>query len=180
MASEPGNDWVAAGRRARYGRRLVRPAVPRWVERRARRAAGEDEVGVILDALAPAGWLTVHDAFGGRRSVGHITVGPAGVFAIGAGSRRDRVAASSRSRSRSLARAQAGRVALERLTGLRMECVLVLRGDQGEGLPVSRQRGVLVLSVQALGSHLAGRTPALTREQVIERYARTVSALSAL
>jgi Nuclease-related domain len=146
--------------------------------RRARGVRGEQKVGRILDGLAASGWLTLHDVATGRGNIDHIAIGPSGVFAIETKSQRGRIAVSRVSR-RWLAQAYAERKHLERVTGIRVDPLLVFSDAYLVGQPVSRRRGVLVLPARMLAAHLATRQKILTAEQVRERYARIVSALSA-
>jgi hypothetical protein len=52
------------------------------VERRDRGAAGEEQVGALLEELDEEGWLVIHDATLGNGNVDHILIGPPGVFTI--------------------------------------------------------------------------------------------------
>ncbi len=148
------------------------------MRRRARGWRGEQKIGRILDGLAPSGWLTLHDLAGRGGNIDHIAIGPSGVFAIETKSRRGRISAE-RISGRWLSRAYAERERLEALTGIRIDPLLVLSDAAIVGPPVSRRRGVLVLPARMLASHLSTRQRILTGEQVRERYARIVSALSA-
>ncbi len=148
------------------------------VRRRARGCRGQQKIGSILDGLAPSGWLTLHDLAGRGGSIDHIAIGPSGVFAIETKSQRGRISAQRISR-RWLTRAYAERERLEELTGIRIDPLLVFSDASIIGQPVSRRRGVLVLPARMLASHLSTRQKILTGEQVRERYARIVSALSA-
>jgi nuclease-like protein len=153
--------------------------VGRRVGRRPSGFRGRQKVGRILDGLAASGWLTLHDVASAGGHVDHIAVGPSGVFAIETKSQRGRVSASRISR-RWLARACAERERLERASGVRVHPLLVFSDAHLVGQPVSRRRGVLVLSARALASHLATRQRVLTAEQVRESYSRIVTALSSL
>jgi Nuclease-related domain len=136
-------------------------------------------VGGILDGVAAHGWLTVHDASTGRGNIDHIAIGPGGVLTIETKSRHGRISPS-RIRQRWLAQAYAERRCLEGLAGVHVDCLLVLSDAYIVGKAVSRRRGVLILPARMLAGHLIRRTPVLTPVQVNERYARIVSALSAL
>src|SRR5438445_5764603 len=50
------------------------------VARHDRGAAGEEQVGSLLDGLGDGGWRVIHDASLGNGNVDHILIGPAGVF----------------------------------------------------------------------------------------------------
>src|SRR5271154_1944559 len=52
------------------------------VERRDRGAAGEEQVGGLLDQMSDRGWRVIHDASLGHGNVDHILIGPPGVFTI--------------------------------------------------------------------------------------------------
>ena len=149
------------------------------LDRRLRGSLAEEKVGRILDGLAAQGWLTVHDALTGRGNIDHIAIGPGGVLTIETKNARGRVSRS-RIRRRWLARAYAERRCLEELAGVRVDCLLVFSDGYIVGSPVSRRGGVLVLPARMLAAHLMRRRPVLTQVQVNERYARIVSALSAV
>jgi hypothetical protein len=149
------------------------------LDRRLRGYLAEEKVGGILDALAAHGWLTVHDASTGRGNIDHIAIGPGGVLTIETKSARGRVSPS-RIRRRWLAQAYAERRCLEELAGVRVDCLLVFSDAYIAGSPVSPRRGVLILPARMLAGHLMRRRPVLTPGQVHERYARIVSALSAV
>lgn len=157
---------------------LVDSRLSARLQRRTRGFRGEQKVGRILDGLAPSGWLTLHEVASGRGNIDHIAIGPSGVFAIETRSQRGQVSVERISRRR-LAQASAERADLEELTGIRIDPLLVFSDADIVGQPVSRRRGVLVLPARMLASHLSTRQTILTGEQVRERYARIVSALSA-
>ena len=52
------------------------------LERRDRGAAGEEQVGGLLDCLCENRWLVIHDASLGRGNIDHILIGPAGIFTV--------------------------------------------------------------------------------------------------
>ncbi len=92
------------------------------LDRRVRGAKGEEKVGAILDGLASAGWLTVHDASTGRGNIDHIAIGPGGVLTIETKSHRGRISAA-RVNQRWLAQAYAERKSLEELVGVGVDCL---------------------------------------------------------
>jgi len=186
MALQTRPRGVALREPGQSGRELVCREALRWVavlaalrpQRHARCLRAEQKVGRILDGLAASGWLTLHDLAGGRGKIDHIAVGPSGVFAIETKSQRGRVCVERISR-RWLSQAYTERRHLEDLTGIRIDPLLVFSDADIVGQPVSRRRGVLVLPARMLAGHLSTRQTILTGEQVRERYARIVSALSA-
>ncbi len=94
------------------------------VERRDRGATGEEQVGDVLDKLAGKDWRVIHDASLGRGNVDHILIGPAGVFTVETKSHPGPVRVG-RVHGATLSQAQAQRKAIERVTGMRVEPLIV-------------------------------------------------------
>jgi hypothetical protein len=126
--------------------------VERNLDRRLQGVTGEEQVGAILEDLRVEGWSAIHDVATGRGNVDHIVVGPGGLFTVETKSRRGRVDVG-RIDERWLKQAYAQRKHLERATGRRAECLLVF-SDAYLSVPISRQRGVVVLPSRLLASYL--------------------------
>lgn len=136
-----------------------------WADRRVDRvltwrvqgAVGEERVAAILDDLRVEGWSTLHDVATGRGNVDHVVVGPGGLFTVETKSRRGRVKVD-RIEERWLKQAYAQRKHLERATGRHADCLLVF-SDAYLSVPISRQRGVVVLPARLLASYLKRQRP---------------------
>jgi hypothetical protein len=136
------------------------------VERRDRGATGEEQVGEILDQMADLGWRVIHDASLGRGNVDHILIGPPGVFTIETKSHPGPVRVA-RMHGETLRQAQAQRLAIERVTGLEVE-PLVVFSRAWVDRPMARRKGVRVVPARMLLRHL-GKLHAQLSQQQIER-----------
>ncbi len=147
------------------------------VARRERGAEAEERVGAIIDGLAADGWLSLHDVTAGERgNIDHVIVGPAGVFTVETKSHRGRIGIDRIDRAW-LAQAYAQRMAIERITGRRVEALLVFSDAYLIGKAVARTRGVLVLPARMLPGHLARRAPSLSADEVQALHGRLAQAL---
>ncbi len=136
---------------------------------------GEQRVGAILDALHRDGWRVIHGASLGRGDVDHIAIGPPGIFTVETKSHGGRIAVD-RLDDRWLRQAYAQRKAIERVTGMPVESLLVFsRAFLSRGK--SRQRGVLVMTSRFLAQHLRSQPRTLSDEQVRSVHARLAAAL---
>lgn len=152
---------------------IARYVVP-LVERRDRGASAEEHVGGLLDQLA--GWRVVHDASTGRGNVDHILIGPAGVFTVETKSHPGPVRVGG-VHGATLRQAHAQQRAVESLTGLRAEPLLVFSRAWVDR-PLARRKGVRVLPARMLLGYLTARRRSLTPEQVEEAYRVLSAALS--
>jgi hypothetical protein len=139
------------------GRRSLRALARRW-------GRDGDTVGALLDGMGEAGWHTLHDVDvdGGR--IEHLTVGPAGVFAIATSHQSGRVSVE-RIDERTYAAPYALARRVEAALGRKVTPVLVYRYAR-LSRPVSRQRGVVVVMTRTLGEHLSRRRARLTDAEV--------------
>jgi hypothetical protein len=126
--------------------------VERNLDRRLQGVTGEERVGAILEHLRAEGWSAIHDVATGRGNVDHIVVGPGGLFTVETKSRRGRVDVG-RIDERWLKQAYAQRKHIERATGRHAECLLVF-SDAYLSVPISRQRGVVVLPARLVANYL--------------------------
>src|ERR1700676_4417735 len=94
------------------------------VERRDRGASGEEHVGSLLETLSDSGWRVLHDASMGRGNVDHILIGPAGVFTVETKSHPGPVRVG-RVHGAMLSQAHAQRKAIEQVTGVKVEPLIV-------------------------------------------------------
>lgn len=132
------------------------------VEQRERGAAAEEQVGGLLDQLA--GWRVIHDASMGRGNVDHILLGPAGVFTVETKSHPGPVRVA-RVHGETLRQAHAQRKAVEAITGLSVEPMLVFSRAWVDR-PLARRKGVRVLPARMLLGYLTRRRRSLSPEQV--------------
>jgi Nuclease-related domain len=140
------------------------PRVERALTWRVQGAVGEERVGAILEDLRAEGWCAVHDVATGRGNVDHIVVGPGGLFTVETKSRRGRVDVG-RIDERWLKQAYAQRKHLERATGRHAECLLVF-SNAYLSVPISRERGVVVLPARLLASYLKRQRPVYTPAEI--------------
>ncbi len=134
------------------------------VERRDRGAAGEEHVGGLLDELSDHGWRVIHDASLGRGNVDHILIGPAGVFTVETKSHPGPVRVG-RVHGATLSQAQAQRRAIERVTGLAVEPMIVFSRAWVDR-PMARRKGVRVVPARMLLGHLAKMPAKLTHDEI--------------
>jgi hypothetical protein len=135
------------------------------VERRDRGATGEEQVGGLLDELANGEWRVLHDVTLGRGNVDHVLVGPAGVFTVETKSHPGPVYVR-RVHGRTLGQAQAQRRAIEEITGVSVEPLLVFSRAWVDR-PMARRNGVRVMPARMLGGYLArGNQTRLSAEEI--------------
>jgi hypothetical protein len=145
------------------------------VERHDRGATGEEQVGGLLDGLAGDGWHVIHDASLGRGNVDHILIGAAGVFTVETKSHPGPVKVG-RVHGATLSQAQAQRKAIERVTGERVEALIVFSRAWVDK-PLARRKGVRVTPARMLAGYLERRPATLSQEQVRVARERVVVAL---
>jgi nuclease-like protein len=144
------------------------------VERRNRGATAEEHVGGLLDKLA--GWSVIHDASMGRGNVDHILIGPAGVFTVETKSHPGPVRVATL-HGATIRQAHAQRKAVEAITGLKVEPLLVYSRAWVDR-PLARHRGVRVLPARMLLGYVTRRRPTLSAEQAQMAYRLLAAALS--
>jgi hypothetical protein len=145
------------------------------VERHDRGATGEEQVGGLLDGLAGTGWRAIHDASLGNGNVDHILIGPAGVFTVETKSHAGPVRVA-RVHGATLRQAQAQRKAIERVTGVAVEPLLVYSRAWVDR-PLARRKGVRVLPARMLAGYLDRRKATLAPEQVKRAHEQVAAAL---
>lgn len=136
------------------------------VERHDRGAAGEEQVGELLEQLCGEGWRVIHDASLGRGNVDHILIGPPGIFTIETKSHPGPVRVAG-VHGAAFSQAQAQRRAIERVSGVQVEPLIVFSRAWVDR-PMARRKGVRVVPARMLVRHL-GRLPARLEPQEIER-----------
>ncbi|HEY0392845.1 MAG TPA: nuclease-related domain-containing protein [Solirubrobacterales bacterium] len=151
--------------------RVIEPRFDRWLQG----AQGEEHVGEILDGLANRGWHVTHDVSLGRGNIDHVLVGPAGIFAIETKSNRGRVSID-RLDQRMLAQSYAEKKLVERITGLKVQALLVFSQAWLIGRVPAQRRGVTVLPARMLAWFLSRRRPTLSIEQARELHQRLAMA----
>jgi hypothetical protein len=147
------------------------------VERRDRGASGEEHVGELLGQLPERGWRVIHDASLGRGNVDHILIGPPGIFTIETKSHPGPVRVT-RVHGETLRQAQAQRRAIERVTGLAVE-PLVVFSRAWVDRPMARRKGVRVVPARMLLGYLSKLAPTLSPAQIEHARALVAQALLA-
>ena len=145
------------------------------VDRRDRGATAEEHVGGLLDALDPTAWRVIHDASFGHGNVDHILIGPPGVFTVETKSHPGPVRVG-RLHGATLRQAQAQRDAVERITGAKVEPLLVFSRAWVDR-PQARRKGVRVLSARMLIGFLQHRAKTLSHSDVEQASERVETAL---
>jgi len=136
------------------------------VERRDRGARGEEQVGALLARMSARGWRVIHDASFGRGNVDHILIGPPGILTIETKSHPGPVRVA-RLHGATLTQAHAQRRAVERVTGLQVE-PLVVFSRAWVDRPMARRKGVRVVPARMLLGYL-GKLPRRLSDQEIGR-----------
>jgi len=134
------------------------------VDRRDRGARAEEHVGSLLAELEGSEWCVIHDASLGHGNVDHILIGPPGVFTVETKSHPGPVRVG-RVHGATIRQAQAQRDAIERVTGLKAEPLLVFSRAWVDR-PGARRKGVRVLPARMLVANLRGRAKTLSRGDV--------------
>lgn len=137
--------------------------IGRW----ARGAEGERKVGEILEELYSAGWRVLHDVSLGRGNIDHVLVGPGGAFTVETKSNRCSLRLDDLD-PRMLEQAYAEKKALEKVSGLKVEALLVFSEAWLVGSPPARRRGVTVLPARMLAGYLERRAVVMSQEQAAE------------
>jgi len=145
------------------------------VERHDRGASAEEHVGELLDQLARDEWRVIHDATLGRGNMDHILMGPGGVFTIETKSHPGPVRVS-RVHGATLRQVLAERRAIEEITGMDVEALLVFSRAWVDK-PLARRKGVRVLPARMLIGYLKRSRPVLSREEVERAHSKVAAAL---
>jgi hypothetical protein len=145
------------------------------LERRDRGASAEEHVGGLLEQLPGRNWQVLHDASLGHGNVDHILIGPAGVFTVETKSHPGPVRVG-RLHGATLRQAQAQRNAIEGITGVRVEPLLVFSRAWVDR-PLARRKGVRVVPARMLLTHLTKQPETLSPEEAQQAHRRVVSAL---
>jgi hypothetical protein len=145
------------------------------VQRRDRGARAEEQVGALLERLAPEEWHVIHDASFGHGNVDHILIGPTGIFTVETKSHPGPVRVG-RVHGETIRQAQAQREAIERITRMRVEPLLVFTRAHVDR-PLARRKGVRVLPARMLIGHVGRDVKTLSRSDVERARARIEAAL---
>ncbi len=146
------------------------------VERRDRGASAEEQVGELLDELPSEEWQVIHDAALGHGNVDHILIGRAGVFTLETKSHPGPVRVG-RVHGSALGQAHAQRKAIERVTGLPVEPLIVFSRAWVDR-PTARRKGVRMLPARMLVGYLKRRPERLSQEQILQARRSVAQALS--
>jgi hypothetical protein len=134
------------------------------VERQDRGATGEEHVGSLLEELAGDDWRVIHDVTLGHGNVDHILIGPAGVFTVETKSHPGPVRVG-RLHGRMLSQAHAQRRAVERVTAMRVEPLIVFSRAWVDR-PLTRRKGVRVVPARMLIGYLTRQRAALSLQEI--------------
>jgi len=145
------------------------------VERRDRGASGEEHVGELLDELPAREWQVIHDATMGHGNVDHILIGPAGVFTVETKSAPGPVRVG-RVHGAVLNQAHAQRKAIERVTGVEVE-PLIVYSRAWVDKPAARRKGVRVLPARMLLGYLGRQQQRLSAQEIDHARASVAQAL---
>jgi hypothetical protein len=155
------------------GNRLYSAQAERWL----RGAEGERVVGAVLTQLEGDGWKALHDISLGRGNVDHVLVGPGGIFTIETKSHRGRIGINQID-PKWFKQAYAEKKLLERITGLRVQPLLVFSRAYLVGHVPAQRRGVTVLPARMLPHYFSRRRPVFGAGQSDSVYQRLTAALS--
>jgi len=147
------------------------------LERRDRGASAEEHVGGLLEQLSGREWRVLHDASLGHGNIDHILIGPGGVFTVETKSHPGPVRVG-RLHGATLRQAQAERRAIESITGVGVEPLLVFSRAWVDR-PLARRKGVRVVPARMLLAHLIKQPEALSPEEIQQAHRRVVAALRA-
>jgi hypothetical protein len=145
------------------------------VKRRDRGATGEERVGGLLEELVDTRWRVIHDVSLGRGNVDHILIGPAGVFTVETKSNPGPIRVG-RLHGAMLRQAQAQRNAIEEVTGMGVEPLIVF-SQAWVDRPLSRRKGVRVVPAKMLLGYLSRRPAKLSRDEIARAHGLVAAAL---
>jgi len=134
-------------------------------------AEGEEVVGEILESLTTDGWQVIHDVSFGRGNIDHIVVGPGGLFTVETKSRRGRILLDDLE-EKMLAQSYGEKKALERITGMEVQALLVFSHAYVIDKVPAKRRGVTILPARLLAWFFSRRRPTMSIEQADEIYDR--------
>ncbi|MGN6556562.1 MAG: nuclease-related domain-containing protein [Solirubrobacterales bacterium] len=127
-------------------------------------AEGEEAVGKVLEDLAEEGWCVIHDVSFGRGNIDHILVGPGGIFTIETKSHGGKLWLD-RLDPKMLSQAYAEKKALEEITLMEVDSLLVFSRAYIVDRVPARRRGVLILPARMLAGHLSRRPAVVSAER---------------
>lgn len=146
------------------------------VDRHDRGAAGEEQVGALLQQLTRDGWSVIHDASFDHGNVDHIAIGPGGVFSVETKSHPGPIRVQ-RIHGATFRQAQEERETVERVTGEHVEALVVFSRAWVDK-PLARRKGVRVMPARMLLGYLKRHREEFTAEQVKHVHARVAAALA--
>lgn len=155
--------------------RVFSPQFDHWLQG----ARGEQKVGAVLDRLSQDGWRALHDISLGRGNIDHILVGPAGIFAIETKSRRTPIRVE-HIHGDMLKQAYAEKKLLERITGYKVQALLVFSEAWLIGSLPAERHGVLILPARMLDGYIRQRPLVVTPSRAEEVHGRLAAAFESL
>jgi Nuclease-related domain len=118
----------------------------------------------------------IHDASLGRGNVDHILIGPAGVYTVETKSHPGPVRVG-RVHGATLSQAQAQCKAIERVTGVKVEPLIVFSRAWVDR-PLARRKGVRVMPARMLPRYLQRRAATLAPEEIERAHSLVAAALA--
>jgi hypothetical protein len=140
-------------------------------------ARGEEKVGAILDQMSGDGWHALHGVSLGRGDIDHVLVGPGGIFAIETKSRKRPIGVG-QIYPDMLKQAYAEKKLLERITGYRVQALLVFSEAWLMGALPAERNGVVILPARMLDGYIRRCPVVVTPRRAEEVHGRLAVALS--
>jgi hypothetical protein len=147
------------------------------IERLLQGAHGERTVGAEIEVLSADGWHALHNISLGRGDVDHVLIGPGGIYTIETKSHRGRIRID-RIERRMLRQAYAEKQLLERITGYKVEPLLVFSQAWLVGDVPAKREGVTILPSRMLVGFIGRQRPIVSAERAAEVYGRLAGALT--
>jgi hypothetical protein len=161
----PGSPSVAVWQCGRSCASIAGPSESRRLERCPRRTRFSSEAANTGSSeTGPSEQRVAKHVSLGRGNIDHILIGRAGIFTIETKSHRGPVRVD-RIDPRMLKQAYAQRMLLERITGYRVEPLLVFSDAWLIGHPLASREGVSVIPARMLERYLSSQRPAVTSDR---------------
>lgn len=153
--------------------RLYSDQAGRWL----RGAEGERAVGAICAELEADGWRAIHDVSLGHGNIDHILIGPGGIFTIETKSHRGRIPIDHID-PKMLKQAYAEKKLLERITGQKVQALLVFSRAYLVGSVPAQRQGITILPARMLRHYCSRRRPVMDQSDAERIHAQLAMALA--